>query len=88
MFISDYVGEVAAHHRADPSLRATSPHSQVRQITPSYVVDNIRWWKSPCPVLVRASGEQSPGATRPPHPIGRIFSSPGECEQLVNGKLP
>ena len=24
------------------------------------------WWKSPCPVLVRASGEQSPGATRPP----------------------
>ena len=24
------------------------------------------WWKSPCPDLVRASGEQSPGATRPP----------------------
>ena len=23
------------------------------------------WWKSPCPDLVRASGEQSPGATRP-----------------------
>ena len=43
-------------------------------IRPSYVVDNIGWWKSSCPDLVRASGEQSPGATRPPNLYVEVIS--------------
>ena len=30
----------------------------------SHISGRAGWWKPPSPVLVRASGEQSPGATR------------------------
>ena len=34
-------------------------------IATRHISGGAGWWKSPCPDLVRASGEQSPGATRP-----------------------
>ena len=35
------------------------------RIATRHISGGAGWWQSPCPVLVRASGEQSPGATRP-----------------------
>ena len=44
------------------------------------------WWKSPCPDLVRASGEQSPGATRPPLTDHDPFVTPGFQVDLDPGE--
>ena len=39
----------------------------------SHISGRAGWWKPPSPVLVRASGEQSPGATRQdPAGVGRF----------------
>ena len=42
------------------------PRIRVRiwgRIAMSHITERAGWWKPPSPVLVRASGEQSPGAT-------------------------
>ena len=42
------------------------------RIAMSHISGRAGWWKPPSPVLVRASGEQSPGATRQSKLTGRI----------------
>ena len=45
------------------------------RIAMSHISGRAGWWKPPSPVLVRASGEQSPGATR--HPSTAIEAAVG-----------
>ena len=40
----------------------------------SHISGRAGWWKPPSPVLVRASGEQSPGATRRSRALGELRS--------------
>ena len=44
--------------------RASDSRANLGRIAMSHISGRAGWWKPPSPVLVRASGEQSPGATR------------------------
>ena len=46
------------------SARASDSRANLGRIAMSHISGRAGWWKFPSPVLVRASGEQSPGATR------------------------
>ena len=46
------------------SARASDSRANLGRIAMSHISGRAGWWKPPSPVLVRASGEQSPGATR------------------------
>ena len=48
------------------SARASDSRANLGRIAMSHISGRAGWWKPPSPVLVRASGEQSPGATRHP----------------------
>ena len=43
---------------------ASDSHANLARIAMSHISGRAGWWKPPSPVLVRASGEQSSGATR------------------------
>ena len=43
---------------------ASDSRANLGRIAMSHISGRAGWWKPPSPVLVRASGEQSPGATR------------------------
>ena len=57
-----------------PASPAAGCRADMGGVATRHISGGAGWWKSPCPVLVRASGEQSPGATRPPG------SGRGSCE--------
>ena len=46
------------------SARASDSRANLGRIAMSHISGRAGWWKPPSPVLVRTSGEQSPGATR------------------------
>ena len=68
----DYTQAVYArlHYRFSPMNaaggRMANLHTGRAPQSPEWVPNRSGWWKSPCTALVRASGEKSPKATRPP----------------------
>ena len=48
----------------------------------SHISGRAGWWKPPSPVLVRASGEQSPGATR------QLVEGPTLADRIKQGPIP
>ena len=48
-----------------PAASSASGGADMGSVATRHISGGAGWWQSPCPVLVRASGEQSPGATRP-----------------------
>ena len=52
------------------SARASDSRANLGRIAMSHISGRAGWWKPPSPVLVRASGEQSPGATRQDPAVG------------------
>ena len=64
-----YASHVGAVQPIVGTLLASPPagcRADMGGVATRHISGGAGWWKSPCPVLVRASGEQSPGATRPP----------------------
>lgn len=61
---ASHVGAVQSTTGAHPASPAACCGEDMGRIATSRISGGAGWWKSPCPVLVRASGEQSPGATR------------------------
>ena len=53
------------------SARASESRANLGRSAMSHISGRAGWWKPPSPVLVRASGEQSPGATRRAPGMGR-----------------
>ena len=48
----------------------------------SHISGRAGWWKPPSPVLVRASGEQSSGATR------QLVEGPTLADRIKQGPIP
>ena len=64
-----YASHVGAVQPIVGPLLASPPagcRADMGGVATRHISGGAGWWKSPCPDLVRASGEQSPGATRPP----------------------
>ena len=64
-----YASHVGAVQPIVGTLLASPPagcRADMGGVATRHISGGAGWWKSPCPDLVRASGEQSPGATRPP----------------------
>ena len=60
------------------SARASDSRANLGRIAMSHISGRAGWWKPPSPVLVRASGEQSPGATR---------RAPGMARSALSGAV-
>ena len=65
---ASHVGAVQPIVGTLPASPAAGCGADMGGVATRHISGGAGWWKSPCPVLVRASGEQSPGATRPPPP--------------------
>ena len=63
---ASHVGAVQPIVGTLPASPAAGCGADMGGVATRHISGGAGWWKSPCPVLVRASGEQSPGATRPP----------------------
>ena len=63
---ASHVGAVQPIVGTLPASPAAGCRADMGGVATRHISGGAGWWKSPCPVLVRASGEQSPGATRPP----------------------
>ena len=64
---ASHVGAVQPIVGTLPASPAAGCRADMGGVATRHISGGAGWWKSPCPVLVRASGEQSPGATRPPN---------------------
>ena len=62
---ASHVGAVQPIVGTLPASPAAGCGADMGGVATRHISGGAGWWKSPCPVLVRASGEQSPGATRP-----------------------
>ena len=63
--IFKYLSPIASNLPFSKSwVKLRSPIRVLRVCWACDISGGAGWWKSPCPDLVRASGEQSPGATR------------------------
>ena len=62
---ASHVGAVQPIVGTLPASPAAGCRADMGGVATRHISGGAGWWKSPCPVLVRASGEQSPGATRP-----------------------
>ena len=63
-----------------PASPAASSGTDMGRMATRHINGGAGWWQSPCPVPVRASGEQSPGAARPPrasHQHGGVMARGG-----------
>ena len=67
---ASHVGAVQPIVGTLPASPAAGCRADMGGVATRHISGGAGWWKSPCPVLVRASGEQSPGATRPPRRCG------------------
>ena len=74
---ASHVGAVQPIVGTLPASPAAGCRADMGGVATRHISGGAGWWKSPCPVLVRASGEQSPGATRPPPQRTGIFLSGG-----------
>ena len=63
---ASHVGAVQSIAGTLPASPAAGCRADMGGVATRHISGRAGWWKSPCPVLERASGEQSPGATRPP----------------------
>ena len=63
---ASHVGAVQPIVGTLPASPAAGCRADMGGVATRHISGGAGWWKSPCPVLERASGEQSPGATRPP----------------------
>ena len=61
---ASHLAEVRCVVGTIPSARASDSRANLGRIAMSHISGRAGWWKPPSPVLVRASGEQSSGATR------------------------
>ena len=66
---ASHVGAVQPIVGTLPASPAAGCRADMGGVATRHISGGAGWWKSPCPVLERASGEQSPGATRPRHNI-------------------
>ena len=64
---ASHVGAVQPIVGTLPDSPAAGCRADMGGVATRHISGGAGWWKSPCPDLVRASGEQSPGATRPPN---------------------
>ena len=62
---ASHVGAVQPIVGTLPASPTAGCRADMGGVATRHISGGAGWWKSPCPVLVRASGEQSPGATRP-----------------------
>ena len=62
---ASHVGAVQPIVGTLPASPPAGCRADMGGVATRHISGGAGWWKSPCPVLVRASGEQSPGATRP-----------------------
>ena len=69
---ASHVGAVQPIVGTLPASPAAGCRADMGGVATRHISGGAGWWKSPCPVLVRASGEQSPGATRPPDANGGV----------------
>ena len=76
---ASHVGAVQPIVGTLPASPAAGCGADMGGVATRHISGGAGWWKSPCPVLVRASGEQSPGATRP------VTGTPGLKLQVENG---
>ena len=60
-----HVGAVQEAAGPLPAALSAGGRADMGSVATRHISGGAGWWQSPCPVLVRASGEQSPGATRP-----------------------
>ena len=77
-----YASHVGAVQPIVGTLLASPPagcRADMGGVATRHISGGAGWWKSPCPDLVRASGEQSPGATRRPR------QDPLRCPERQNG---
>ena len=74
---ASHVGAVQPIVGTLPASPAAGCGADMGGVATRHISGGAGWWKSPCPVLVRASGEQSPGATR----LGRTV--PEEFRQVL-----
>ena len=63
---ASHVGAVQPIVGTLPASPTAGCRADMGGVATRHISGGAGWWKSPCPDLVRASGEQSPGATRPP----------------------
>ena len=63
---ASHVGAVQPIVGTLPASPPAGCRADMGGVATRHISGGAGWWKSPCPDLVRASGEQSPGATRPP----------------------
>ena len=75
---ASHVGAVQPIVGTLPASPAAGCRADMGGVATRHISGGAGWWKSPCPVLVRASGEQSPGATRP----SPTSSCPRRCRRL------
>ena len=61
---ASHLAEVRCVVGTIPSACASDSRANLGRIAMSHISGRAGWWKPPSPVLVRASGEQSSGATR------------------------
>ena len=64
---ASHVGAVQPIVGTLPASPPAGCRADMGGVATRHISGGAGWWKSPCPVLERASGEQSPGATRPTH---------------------
>ena len=77
---ASHVGAVQPIVGTLPASPAAGCRADMGGVATRHISGGAGWWKSPCPVLVRASGEQSPGATRPRlQPIRRTAAARVKC---------
>ena len=62
---ASHVGAVQPTVGTLPASPPAGCRADMGGVATRHISGGAGWWKSPCPDLVRASGEQSPGATRP-----------------------
>ena len=84
---ASHVGAVQPIVGTLPASPAAGCRADMGGVATRHISGGAGWWKSPCPVLVRASGEQSPGATRPPVSlhggcVWRLGDSTKACQGL------
>ena len=65
---ASHVGAVQPIVGTLPASPPAGCRADMGGVATRHISGGAGWWKSPCPDLVRASGEQSPGATRSPPP--------------------
>ena len=76
---ASHVGAVQPIVGTLPASPAAGCGADMGGVATRHISGGAGWWKSPCPVLVRASGEQSPGATR----LTKYGSTNRSCARCV-----